>query len=232
MNTDTIDPDFDDRDSGDWEELFSLPEPDEAELERLQDHHGCRESGMEMWDFPSAQHRGEEATSCDDYIVLDLPDDSVAWAAKTAPSRAQVYSGRNEFGDPIECQLRGILGEVAFAIWFFGNWAKACDVAPLKADFEGIDVKASRHPGGIDLGRLHLIEAESFAGHIPTQHELYVQVFVDIEARKAVLVGWCRGHELFDREPTPIPKRPHCLGYQVRVSALHPMVRFPRPRKV
>lgn len=88
--------------------------------------------------------------------------------------------------------LTGLVGELAFAQWFLGDW-KAHNVRDTKGrpDLLGkIEVKTSAYPFS---ERLNLLVREDYAQK--RRPEFYVQVIVDTPDRNAqdILAGWnCR----------------------------------------
>lgn len=91
--------------------------------------------------------------------------------------------------------LTGILGEYAFAQWFYGDWRKNnVGRNKGKTDFKNIEVKCSAYPFS---ERLNLLVREDYAQK--RKPPFYVQIILDVKNRKAedilpgthaVIAGW------------------------------------------
>lgn len=234
--------DFDDRGPDYWEDLSSWPERD---LEDLLENGGSEEAGEddpdleegEAWAYPEDEEQlpeqqedaGEQSAGTKRLppgcLTVCLTEAMLAEAIRLTPGMHRHYVLKNNFGDddPSTKQLRGLLGEMAYAQSAFGNWRRQGEVQKNQADFGLVDVKTSRHHPHRELVTLNLIESESSPGTEPPCYALYVQVFVDLDTRVAYLAGWCTGRELWSGGKSPIPKGNGALGYMRPVSKLHPM---------
>lgn len=107
--------------------------------------------------------------------------------------RDQVKVNRT-IASPIDT-LTGIIGEFAFAEYFFGDW-KNNNVTTNKGrmDFNGIEVKTSAYPF---RDSLNLLVREDYAQK--RKPDFYIQVIIDVNRKnadniqpgtKAIIAGW------------------------------------------
>jgi hypothetical protein len=241
---DNNDRDFDDRGPEDWEELFSRPErdledylnndsseedavhdpsftPDEDGVEVDRDYEEQISDARETAEGPRAQTK-HLPPGC-----VSIAITPAMWEAASSLSGKldEAYGDKNNFGnsDSRAKQLRGVLGEMAYAQAAFNDWRRQGEIRMNQADFGLVDVKTSRHHPHRELATLNLIESESSPGTEPPCYAIYVQAFVDLNTRVAYLAGWCTGSELRSGGKSPIPKGNGALGYMRPVSKLHPM---------
>jgi len=127
--------------------------------------------------------------------------------------------------------LTGILGELCFAEWLFGDWhTHLGNETKGKPDFlESIEIKASCIPFG---DRLNLLVREDYAQR--RQPDVYVQVIIDVprSREKAIkvndlcrIVGWATAPDVDAAE-----LRDFGGGYLCRAvpfKQLRPMSEFP-----
>ena len=132
--------------------------------------------------------------------------------------------------------LGGLLGELAFAEWYMGDW-KNHDVYSTKgkADFFGeIEIKTSIFPFS---NRLNLLVREDYANK--RKPKFYIQIIIDIENRNqreiypgtnAILAGFADSDQV-DRAPLKDfgSKFSNRGGYRCRhisIKDLEPMSKF------
>lgn len=165
-----------------------------------------------------------------DYPKIILTDEMIA-SAKELAEKVRV---KRTVASKIDT-LTGILGEFAFAQYFYGDWKKH-RVGSNKgdADFADIEVKTSAYPFS---EKLHLLVREDYARKRKPQ--FYVQVIIDAHSDKAedirpgtpaCICGFASSDEV-----DHAPKRDFGSkfgvqgGYQchyIRISALHLMDTF------
>ncbi|MCD6336404.1 MAG: hypothetical protein J7M27_13955 [Candidatus Latescibacteria bacterium] len=133
--------------------------------------------------------------------------------------------------------LTGILGEFAFAEYFYNDWRQnRVGENKGEVDFEGIEIKASAFPFS---DRLNLLVREDYAQK--RKPAFYVQIILDVPSRhadtifpgtKALVCGWATAEEV-DRAPkrdfgSKMGGRGGYSCHYIRISALHPMEAFRR----
>lgn len=215
---DVDEPDFDDMGPEDWEERFSLYEPDDA----LDDFVECEDEELQPVEDANDIERPRTCLS------LLITSQMYPAAMEEAARRVRGYPNKNEFGSgsPIDLQRRGTLGEMVYAQVALGDWRSQTLVQPYATDFGYVEVKASKKPQHRDIWSLSLIDSESRPGVDPTKHPLYVFVVIDElhgEYGRAYVMGWCSGDELWSGGKSPVPGGHGILGYQLLASLLHPM---------
>lgn len=126
------------------------------------------------------------------HITQDMLDTAHALAPRVAVARTKA--------SPIDV-LAGILGEMAFAQFWFGDWRRH-SVGRNKGqpDFPGIEVKASARPYH---ERLHLLVREDYA--LKRKPRFYVQVIINVPdpssegvapGTVALICGFATSHEV------------------------------------
>jgi len=133
--------------------------------------------------------------------------------------------------------LTGILGEFAFAEYFYNDWRRnRVGENKGEVDFEGIEIKASAFPFS---DRLNLLVREDYAQK--RKPAFYVQIILDVPSRhadtifpgtKALVCGWATAEEV-DRAPkrdfgSKMGGRGGYSCHYIRISALHSMEGFRR----
>ncbi|WP_311761463.1 hypothetical protein [Paracoccus broussonetiae] len=137
--------------------------------------------------------------------------------------------------------MTGIIGELAFAEWFLGDWQKH-DILNTKGfpDFDGrIEIKTSTFPFS---DRLNLLVRQDYAA--ARQPECYVQIIIDAPVRgpKAIEAGWvCRisgWATSADVDAAPLRDFGNVWGgrggykcHHISISNLRDMDEFPIARK-
>lgn len=121
------------------------------------------------------------------YIDVPITAEMLAYA-RGAEEDVRVHRTRASKID----SLAGLVGELAFAQWFYGNW-KSHDVRNTKGqpDILGIiEIKTSAYPWS---DRLNLLVREDYAKK--RQPDYYVQTIIDTPHRNSqeIIPGWmCR----------------------------------------
>ena len=131
--------------------------------------------------------------------------------------------------------LVGILGEYAFAQYYFGDW-KANYVGKNKGkpDFGNIEIKASAYPFKESL---HLLVREDYA--IGRQPDKYVQIVIDVNSpnaskimagTEAVISGWATHDEVIDTDTKDYGSKSKAKGgyecHGIKIKNLKPMSSF------
>ncbi len=131
--------------------------------------------------------------------------------------------------------LAGILGEMAFAQWFYGDWQhNSVGKNKGQTDFVGIEIKTSAFPF---RETLHLLVREDYAQK--RKPAFYVQVILNIHQRNAreipantpaLICGWATYAEV-DNAPkkdwgSKGGGRGGYLCHAIPIKKLHPMSEF------
>ena len=158
-------------------------------------------------------------------ITADMLSEARVWARRVEMQRTKTSS--------IDA-LVGVLGEISFAEFLFGDWHKhQLGANKGKADFDTIEVKASAFPFS---SRLHLLVREDYAHS--RKPMCYVQVILDVPSESrdvqvntnAVLCGYATAAEV-DAAPlkdfgSKLGGRGSHGGYRCRyipLTQLHPI---------
>ena len=165
------------------------------------------------------------------YPVIQISEEMISYSKKAIPS-VQVHRTK---ASPYDT-LGGLLGELAFAEWYMGDWKKH-DVYSTKgkADFFGeIEIKTSIFPFS---NRLNLLVREDYANK--RKPKFYIQIIINIENRNqreiypgtnAILAGFANSDQV-DRAPLKDfgSKFSNRGGYKCRyisIKNLEPMSKF------
>lgn len=131
--------------------------------------------------------------------------------------------------------LTGILGEFAFAQFFWGDWKKhRVGSNKGEVDFDGIEIKTSAFPF---RDSLNLLVREDYAKKRKPQY--YVQVIIDVSSEKAddiklgsdaYICGFATSEEV-DKAPkkdfgSKIGPRGGYRCHFIQISGLHPIEEF------
>lgn len=125
------------------------------------------------------------------FITDEMLGDADAWARRVAMRRTRTSS--------LDA-LAGVLGEMAFAQYLFGDWRKhQLGTNKGKADFDTIEVKTSAFPFS---SRLHLLVREDYARN--RKPLCYVQIVIDLPTistsvpanTPAILCGYATADEV------------------------------------
>ena len=165
------------------------------------------------------------------YPIIQISEEMISYSKRAIPS-VQVHRTRTSPYDT----LGGLLGELAFAEWYMGDW-KNHDVYGTKgkADFFGeIEIKTSIFPFS---DRLNLLVREDYANK--RKPKFYIQIIIDIENRNqreiypgtnAILAGFVDSNKV-DKAPLKDfgSKFSNRGGYKCRhisIKNLEPMSKF------
>jgi hypothetical protein len=136
-----------------------------------------------------------------EHATIALSDEMIKYCKEAIPA-VQVHRTK---ASPYDT-LGGLLGELAFAQWYLGDWRKH-DVYSTKGkeDFFGeIEIKTSVFPFS---QRLNLLVREDYA--VKRKPKFYIQIIIDIDNReqknipsgtRAILAGYA-SHEQVDKAP-------------------------------
>lgn len=124
----------------------------------------------------------------------------------------------------------GIMGELIFAQWLYGDYLKGNSLAEIEhnfgqVDFEGrYEIKASAHKFS---WKLHLPVRQDYAEKRKPLY--YVQVLFDTDKpvisvyTDALIIGWCSSAVALDREPETMGRVTSFKCYLTPFSDLLPM---------
>jgi hypothetical protein len=164
-----------------------------------------------------------------DYDTIVLNQEMVAHAATLEDAvrvNRTVASEVDTFG--------GILGEFAFAEWFYGDWRRH-QVGANKGDVDfpelGVEIKTSVYPFSVWL---NLLVREDYAA--TRSPDAYVQVILDAKTKVATdipvgtlayICGWATSAEVSSAPKkdmgSKVASRGGYLCHKIPIRALHPM---------
>ncbi len=153
-------------------------------------------------------------------------------AAQLAASLAHI---NRTIASPVDT-LTGVLGEMVWAQYYFGDWHKHNLVHNIgKNDFNQVEIKASAFRFN---PRLNLLVREEYRAKRKPKY--YVQVIIDVDPKNPTIVpetnaficGFATGDEI-DRAPLreEKSKRGGAAGFRTRfisILQLHPIQEFPK----
>ncbi len=153
-------------------------------------------------------------------------------AANLAASLAHI---NRTIASPVDT-LTGVLGEMVWAQYYFGDWRKHNVMKNIgKTDFNQVEIKASAFRFN---PRLNLLVREDY--HAKRKPKYYVQVIIDVDPKNpsivsetsAFICGFATGDEV---ERAPLrdekSKRGGAAGFRTRyipILSLHPIREFPQ----
>ena len=165
----------------------------------------------------------------DDHVPRVVITDEMIQGANELVNDVQVHRTRTS---PVDT-LAGIIGEFAFAEWYYGDWRKN-EVGETigRPDFEDrIEVKTSVFPLS---SRLNLPIREDYA--ISRQPDYYIWCCIDVPSkfekeillgREVAIVGWATGE---DAHSAPLGNMGWVQSYRCHLTPvpdLRPMGEFP-----